>query len=167
MTVSHPFVLGCTSFLVPRGSAAPNRNYELLCRTRSRPPPSGAWLNIGPFLLVYRASGASDWISGRLKDVLVKTDTVRSEAADGSGGNGRARSVAASRLISGRRFRAFVVLDERRGEHGGESLAIEVHVSLTGERVTRVLERLRTVRGQPTGFRPPACAPRASRSPTA
>ena len=42
-------------------------------------------------------------------------------------------------LISGRRFRAFAVLDE----WSRESLAIEVDVSLGGERVTRVLERLR------------------------
>jgi putative transposase len=48
-------------------------------------------------------------------------------------------------LISGRRFRAFAVLDQ----WSRESLAIEVDVSLTGERVTRVLERLHTVRGLP------------------
>jgi len=48
-------------------------------------------------------------------------------------------------LISGRHFRAFAVLDE----WSGESLAIEVDVSLTGERVTRVLERLRTTHGLP------------------
>lgn len=46
-------------------------------------------------------------------------------------------------LISGRRFRAFAVLDE----WSRESVAIEVDVSLTGERVTSVLERLRAVRG--------------------
>lgn len=49
-------------------------------------------------------------------------------------------------LMSGRRFRAFAVLDE----WSRESLAIEVDVSLTGERVTRVLERLRAVRGLPS-----------------
>jgi putative transposase len=49
-------------------------------------------------------------------------------------------------LISGRRFRAFAVLDE----WSRESLAIEVDISLTGERVTRVLERLRGARGLPT-----------------
>ncbi len=48
-------------------------------------------------------------------------------------------------LISGRRFRAFAVLDQ----WSRESLAIEVDLSLTGERVTRVLERLRTTRGLP------------------
>ena len=48
-------------------------------------------------------------------------------------------------LISGRHFHAFAVLDE----WSRESLAIEVDVSLTGERVTRVLERLRTTRGLP------------------
>ena len=48
-------------------------------------------------------------------------------------------------LISGRRFRAFAVLDQ----WSRESLAIEVDVSLPGERVTRVLERLRTTRGLP------------------
>src|SRR5690242_13855676 len=41
-------------------------------------------------------------------------------------------------LFNGRRFRAFAVLDE----WSRESLAIEVDVSLTGERVVRVLERL-------------------------
>ena len=48
-------------------------------------------------------------------------------------------------LLNGRRFRAFAVLDE----WSRESLAIEVDVSLTGERVTRVLERLRGERGLP------------------
>lgn len=48
-------------------------------------------------------------------------------------------------LISGRHFRAFAVLDE----WSRESLAIEVDVSLTGERVTRVLERLHATRGLP------------------
>ena len=52
-------------------------------------------------------------------------------------------------LISGRRFRAFAVLDE----WSRESLAIEVDVSLSGERVTRVLERLRAVRGLPSVIR--------------
>ena len=41
--------------------------------------------------------------------------------------------------------RAFVVLDE----WSRASLAIQVDVSLTGERVTRVLERLRGERGLP------------------
>jgi putative transposase len=45
-------------------------------------------------------------------------------------------------LTSGRHFRAFAVLDQ----WSRETLAIEVDVSLTGERVTRVLERLRTTR---------------------
>jgi putative transposase len=48
-------------------------------------------------------------------------------------------------LLNGRRFRAFAVLDE----WSRESLAIEVDFSLTGERVTRVLERLRRERGLP------------------
>ena len=48
-------------------------------------------------------------------------------------------------LFNGRRFRAFAVLDE----WSRESLAIEVDVSLTGERVTRVLERLSLERGLP------------------
>lgn len=48
-------------------------------------------------------------------------------------------------LISGRHFRAFAVLDQ----WSRESLAIEVDLALTGERVTRVLERLRTTRGLP------------------
>jgi putative transposase len=48
-------------------------------------------------------------------------------------------------LFSGRRFRAFAVLDE----WSRESLAIEVDVSLTGERVTMVLERLHGARGLP------------------
>jgi putative transposase len=48
-------------------------------------------------------------------------------------------------LFNGRRFRAFAVLDE----WSRESLAIEVDISLTGEGVTRVLERLRGERGLP------------------
>jgi transposase InsO family protein len=43
-------------------------------------------------------------------------------------------------LISRRRFRAFAVLDQ----WSRESLVMEVDLSLTGERVTRVLERLRS-----------------------
>ena len=49
-------------------------------------------------------------------------------------------------LMSGRRFRAFAVLDQ----WSRESLAIEVDVSLSGERVTKVLERLRRMRGLPS-----------------
>src|SRR5262249_34443789 len=48
-------------------------------------------------------------------------------------------------LWSGRRYRALAVIDE----WSRESLAIEVDVSLTGERVKRVLERLRLARGLP------------------
>ena len=48
-------------------------------------------------------------------------------------------------LLSGRHFRAFAVLDQ----WSRESLAIELDVSLTRERVTKVLERLRTTRGLP------------------
>jgi putative transposase len=48
-------------------------------------------------------------------------------------------------LIRGRHVRAFAVLDQ----WSRESLAIEVDVSLTGERVTRALERLQTTRGLP------------------
>jgi putative transposase len=48
-------------------------------------------------------------------------------------------------LISGRHFRAFAVLDQ----WSRESLAIEVDLSLTGKRVTMVLEQLRTTRGLP------------------
>ena len=49
------------------------------------------------------------------------------------------------RLMDGRGFRALAVIDE----WSRESLAIEVDVSLTGERVKRVLERLRNGRGLP------------------
>jgi len=48
--------------------------------------------------------------------------------------------------MSGRRLRALAVIDE----WSRESLAIEVDVSLTGERVTRVLDRLGVERGLPT-----------------
>jgi putative transposase len=48
-------------------------------------------------------------------------------------------------LCSGRRYRALAVIDE----WSRESLVIEVDVSLTGERVKRVLERLRIARGLP------------------
>jgi putative transposase len=51
-------------------------------------------------------------------------------------------------LLNGRWFRAFAVLDE----WSRESLDIEVDVSLTGERVTRVLERLGTQRGLPVAI---------------
>src|SRR6202051_4181121 len=49
-------------------------------------------------------------------------------------------------LLNGRRFRALAVIDE----WSRESLAIEVDVSLTGQRVTKVLERLAIGRGLPT-----------------
>ncbi len=48
-------------------------------------------------------------------------------------------------LMSGRRFRALAVIDE----WSRESLAIEVDLSLTGQRVTRVLDRLATRHGLP------------------
>jgi putative transposase len=48
-------------------------------------------------------------------------------------------------LWSGRRYRALAVIDH----WSRESLAIEVDASLTGERVKRVLERLRASRGLP------------------
>jgi putative transposase len=48
-------------------------------------------------------------------------------------------------LINGRCFRGFAALDQ----WSRESVAIEVDFSLTGERVTRVLEQLRTRRGLP------------------
>lgn len=47
--------------------------------------------------------------------------------------------------MNGRGFRALAVIDER----SRESLAIEVDVSRTGERVKRVLERLSERRGLP------------------
>ena len=49
------------------------------------------------------------------------------------------------RLRDGRGFRALAVIDE----WSRESLAIEIDVSLTGERVKRVLERLSSGRGLP------------------
>jgi putative transposase len=49
-------------------------------------------------------------------------------------------------LIDGRRFRVLTTIDE----FSRESPALEVDVSLTGERVTRVLDRLCETRGVPT-----------------
>ena len=49
------------------------------------------------------------------------------------------------RLLDGRGFRALAVIDE----WSRESLAIEVDVALTGERVKRVLDRLSSGRGLP------------------
>jgi putative transposase len=48
-------------------------------------------------------------------------------------------------LWSGRRYRALAIIDH----WSRESLAIEIDVSLTGERAKRVLERLRASRGLP------------------
>jgi putative transposase len=48
-------------------------------------------------------------------------------------------------LFNGRRFRVLAVIDE----FSRECLAVEVDASLTGERVTRVLERVCEVRGAP------------------
>lgn len=52
-------------------------------------------------------------------------------------------------LAQGRRFRTLNVLDV----YTRECLAIEVDTSLTGERVTRVLDRIVRQRGQPTALR--------------
>ena len=52
-------------------------------------------------------------------------------------------------LFNGRGFRMLTVLDE----WSREGLAIEADLSLTGERVTRVLERLCEARGVPTMIR--------------
>jgi putative transposase len=49
-------------------------------------------------------------------------------------------------LIDGRRFRVLTTIDE----FSRESLALELDVSFTGERVTRVLDRLCDTRGVPT-----------------
>jgi len=49
------------------------------------------------------------------------------------------------KLSCGRRFRALTVIDV----HSRECLALEVDTSLSGERVVRVLERLRETRGLP------------------
>ena len=51
------------------------------------------------------------------------------------------------RLLDGRGFRALAVIDE----WSRESLAIEVDLSLTGERVKRVLERLGSGRARTAG----------------
>jgi putative transposase len=48
-------------------------------------------------------------------------------------------------LTNGRRFRSLTIVDD----HSRESVAIEPDFSLTGERVTRVLERLAQARGLP------------------
>jgi putative transposase len=48
-------------------------------------------------------------------------------------------------LSCGRRFRALTIVDC----HSRECLALEVDCSLSGERVVRVLERLRETRGLP------------------
>ena len=48
-------------------------------------------------------------------------------------------------LSCGRRFRALTIIDC----HSRECLALEVDTSLSGERVVRVLERLRETRGLP------------------
>ena len=52
-------------------------------------------------------------------------------------------------LANGRRFRLLTVVDV----FTRECLAVEVDTSLTGQRVTRVLERLQAVRGRPEGLR--------------
>ncbi len=49
-------------------------------------------------------------------------------------------------LSCGRRFRALTIVDC----HSRECLALEVDTSLNGERVVRVLERLKETRGLPT-----------------
>jgi putative transposase len=49
-------------------------------------------------------------------------------------------------LLNGRRFRALTIIDQ----WSRECPAIEVNVSLTGERVASALERLRVTRGLPT-----------------
>lgn len=54
-------------------------------------------------------------------------------------------TLSCGRLSCGRKFRALSIVDV----HSRECLAVEVDTSLTGERVVRVLERLRDGRGVP------------------
>ncbi len=49
-------------------------------------------------------------------------------------------------LVNGRRFRALTIVDD----HSRERVAIEVDFSLSGERVSRVLDRLAMTRGLPS-----------------
>lgn len=49
-------------------------------------------------------------------------------------------------LVNGRRFRSLTIVDD----YSRECVAIEADFSLTGERVTRILERLAMTRGLPT-----------------
>lgn len=63
-------------------------------------------------------------------------------------------------LSCGRRFRALTIVDC----HSRECLALEVDTSLNGERVTRVLERLKETRGLPAVIQTDGC-PLVGRSP--
>ena len=56
-----------------------------------------------------------------------------------------AMDFVSDKLSCGRRFRALTIVDV----HSRECLALEVDSSLTGERVVRVLERLKETRGLP------------------
>ena len=55
------------------------------------------------------------------------------------------RKVVSVTLSCGRRFRALTIVDC----HSRECLAMEVDTSLNGERMVRVLERLKETRGLP------------------
>ena len=84
------------------------------------------------------------WLSCRRRKRLSHLRVVRPRSA--AANQAWALDFVHDSLLNGRRFRALAVIDE----WSRESLAIEVDVSLTGHRVTKVLERLAIGRGLPT-----------------
>jgi len=140
-----------------RREPAPDRNRELRERLRALAEQRRRW----GCPLLYRVLRREGWqinhkrverlyreqgLSLRRRRRRKRLSHLRVERSLPSGANQAwAMDFIHDSLWSGRRFRAIVVIDEWTRE----SLAIEVDVSLTGERVKRVLERLRLARGLP------------------
>jgi putative transposase len=140
-----------------RREAAPDRNQELRERLRALAEERRRW----GCPLLYRVLRREGWrinhkrierlyreegLSLRRRRRRKRLSHLRVVRPLPSGANQAwAMDFIHDSLWSGRRYRALAVIDE----WSRESLAIEVDVSLTGERVKRVLDRLRLTRGLP------------------
>jgi putative transposase len=102
----------------------------------------GHHINLKRVLRLYREEGLKLRPKRRKKVVSVQ----RVKPPEVTGINHRwSMDFVSDTLSCGRRFRALSIVDC----HSRECLALEVDISLSGERVVRVLERLRETRGLP------------------
>jgi len=150
-----------------RRGPAPDRNQELRERLRALAEERRRW----GCPLLYRVLRREGWqinhkrverlyreqgLSLRRRRRRKRLSQLRVQRSLPSGANQAwAMDFIHDSLWSGRRYRALAVIDE----WSRESLAIEVDVSLTGERVKRVLERLRA-HSRSAGYDPGRQRPR-------